>query len=213
MPITVFIVDDHPVIIEGLTQLFSAQEDMRVVGTADNGHDALEAIARLRPDIVIADIAMPHLNGIDATRQILEQSPETQVVILSMHSTPDHIFNALDAGASGYVLKENAATQVLQAVRAVHAGGRYLCERAAEITANLATRPRRTRPLERLSRREREILPLVAAGRTSIEIAASLGLSPKTVDTYRSRLMHKLDIHDLPGLVRFSIQQGITALD
>ncbi|MBE0623237.1 MAG: response regulator transcription factor [Burkholderiales bacterium] len=213
MPITVFIVDDHPVIIEGLTQLINAQEDMRVVGTARNGGDALEAIARLHPEVVVADIAMPHLNGIEATRQILEQSPETHVVILSMHSTPDHIFNALDAGASGYVLKENAATQVLQAVRTVHAGGRYLSERVAEITANLATRPRRTKPLDRLSKREREILPLVAAGRTSAEIAAGLGLSPKTVDTYRSRMMQKLDLHDLPALVRFSIQQGITVLD
>ena len=213
MPITIFILDDHPVIIEGLTQLCNAQEDMRVVGTATGGRDALQAIARLRPDIVIADIAMPDLNGIEATRQILEHAPETRVIILSMHSTPDHIFNALDAGASSYVLKENAATQVLRAVRAVHAGGRYLCERAAEITANLATRPRRTKPLDRLSRREREILPLVASGRTSAEIAAGLGLSPKTVDTYRSRLMQKLDIHDLPALVRFSIQQGITSLD
>ena len=213
MPITVFIADDHPVMHEGLTHLLHAQEDIRVVGVAADGRDAVRQVSQLHPDVVIADIAMPEMNGIEATRQIRERSPDTQVVILSMHSTPDHLFHALEAGARGYILKENAGGEIVNAVRAVHAGERYLCKKIADVLAEQVARHSGPNPLDSLSKREREVLQLVAEGRTSVEIATKLSLSPKTVDSYRSRLMQKLQINDVPGLVKFSIQHGLTTLD
>lgn len=213
MPITVFIADDHPVMREGLTHLLHTQEDMRVVGTAADGVDAVRQVLQLHPNVVVADIAMPEMNGIEGTRRIRERSPETQVVMLSMHSTPDHIFHALEAGARAYLLKENAGSEIINAVRAVHAGKRYLCGKAADILAEQVARRSNSNPLDDLSPREREILQLVAEGRSSVEIAGKLSLSSKTVDTYRSRLMQKLDIHDVVGLVKFSIQHGLITLD
>jgi DNA-binding NarL/FixJ family response regulator len=213
MPITVFIADDHPVMCDGLTHLLQSQEDIRVVGVAANGLDAVRQVCRLYPNVLVADIAMPEMNGIEATRQIRQRSPATQVVILSMHSTPDHIFHALQAGALGYILKENAGRTIIDAVRAVHRGKRYLCERAADVLAEHAARRSGPNPLDDLSTREREILQLVAEGCTSAEIAGKLSLSPKTVDSYRSRLMEKLGIHDVAGLVKFSILHGLTTLE
>lgn len=213
MPITVFIADDHPVMREGLTHLLHAHADIRVVGVAANGRNAVWQVAQLHPDVLIADIAMPEMNGIEATRQIRERWPETRVVILSMHSTPDYIFDALEAGARAYLLKENAAGEIVNAVRAVHAGERYLCKKIADVLAEQVARRSGPNPLGRLSQREREILQLLAEGRSSAEIAGRLSLSSKTVDTYRSRLMHKLQIHDVAGLVKFAIQHGLTTLD
>ena len=213
MPITVFIADDHPVMHEGLTHLLHVHEDIRVIGVAADGRDAVRQVSQLHPNVVIADIAMPEMNGIEATRQIRERSPETQVVILSMHSTPDHIFDALEAGAREYLLKENAASEIVSAVRAVHAGERYLCKKITDVLAEQVARRRGPNPLDSLSQREREILQLVAEGRSSAEIAGKLSLSPKTVDSYRSRLMRKLQINDVPGLVKFAIQHGLTTLD
>jgi DNA-binding NarL/FixJ family response regulator len=213
MPITVFIADDHPVMREGLTHLLRNQEDIRVVGVAADGRDAVRQVSQLHPNVFVADIAMPEMNGIEATRQIGKRSPDTQVVILSMHSTPDYIFDALEAGVRGYLLKENAASEIVNAVRAVHAGKRYLCKKIADVLAAQAVRRGGPNPLDGLSKREREILQLVAEGRSSAEIAGRLSLSSKTVDTYRSRLMHKLEIHDIAGLVKFAIQHGLTTLD
>jgi len=213
MPITVFVADDHPVMHEGLTHLLHAHEDIRVVGVASNGRDAVRQVSQLHPNVLIADIAMPEINGIEATRQIRERWPETRVVILSMHSTPDHLFHALEAGARGYILKENAGGEIVNAVRAVHAGERYLCKKIADVLAEQVARHSGPNPLDSLSKREREVLQLVAEGRTSVEIATKLSLSPKTVDSYRSRLMQKLQINDVPGLVKFSIQHGLTTLD
>jgi len=213
MPITVFVADDHPVMHEGLTHLLHAHEDIRVVGVASNGRDAVRQVSQLHPNVLIADIAMPEINGIEATRQIRERWPETRVVILSMHSTPDYIFGALEAGARGYLLKENAASEIVNAVRAVHAGERYLCKKIADVLAEQVARRRGPNPLDSLSKREREILQLVAEGCSSVEIAGRLNLSPKTVDSYRSRLMQKLEIHDVAGLVKFAIRHGLTTLD
>ena len=213
MPITVFIADDHPVMCEGLTHLLQTQEGIRVIGMAADGLDAVRQVSRLYPNVVVADISMPEMNGIEATRKIRERSPETQVVILSMHSTPDHIFHAMEAGARGYILKENAGRAIIDAVRAVHAGRRYLCEKATDVLAEHVARRSGPNPVDDLSQREREILQFVAEGCSSAEIAGKLSLSPKTVDTYRSRLMAKLGIHDIAGLVKFSILHGLTTLE
>jgi DNA-binding NarL/FixJ family response regulator len=159
------------------------------------------------------DIAMPQMNGIEAAREIRNRAPQARVVILSMHSSAEHVFHALEAGASGYVLKESAANEIIDAVRAVRAGHRYLSPKVAEVLADNISRGGGASPLASLSKRERQVLQLVAEGRSSAQIAATLHLSPKSVDTYRSRLMQKLHIGDVAGLVKFAIQHGLTSLE
>jgi len=156
------------------------------------------------------DVAMPQMNGIEAAREIRIRVPHVKVVVLSMYSSVEYVFHALDAGASGYLLKDSAANEVVDAVRAVHGGRRYLSPKIAEAVANSAPREARDSPLESLSSRERQILQLVVEGHSSSQIAATLSLSPKTVDTYRSRLMRKLHIGDVASLVKFAIQHGLT---
>jgi DNA-binding NarL/FixJ family response regulator len=211
--ISVFLADDHAVIRDCLRMFLEAQPDMCVTGCAANGREAVKQVRLLKPDVVVMDIGMPELNGIDAARQIRDVAPFTQVIILSMHATSEHIFQALEAGAKGYVLKSSAGQEVVAAVRAVRAGHRYLSERISDTVTMDYLRAREKpedRPLDRLSSREREVLQLVVEGKSSREIADIIHLSSKSVDTYRSRLMTKLDIHDVPGLVKFAIQCGLT---
>jgi DNA-binding NarL/FixJ family response regulator len=217
MTISVFLADDHAVVRDGLRAMLETQHDIRVMGEATNGRDAAREVAQLRPDVVVMDIGMPELNGIEATQQICERCPSVRVVILSMHATKEYIRRALGAGARGYLLKDSAGAEVVQAVRAVHAGRRYLSQRVSEQVLDEYPRPRETAPsddpLTLLSPREREVLQLVVEGKTSAEIAQLIFLSPKTVETYRSRLMTKLGVADLPGLVKFALQHGVTQLE
>lgn len=213
MPISVFVADDHAIVREGLVTLLAAQADIDVVGTAENGREALAQVRALSPRVVILDISMPELDGIEATRQILALKPDTLIVILSMHSGAQHVFHALEAGARGYLLKESAAKEIIDAVRMVNNGRRYLSHKVAEIVADGLSDRNGASPLESLSKREREILKLVADGHSSAEIGLMLHLSPKTVDSYRSRLMQKLHLSDLVGLIKFAIQHGLTTLD
>jgi DNA-binding NarL/FixJ family response regulator len=212
--IRVLLADDHAVVRDGLRALLEAQPGMAVVGDVANGRDALREAQKLQPDIVVMDISMPDLNGIEATLQMQAAAPAARVLILSMHSTTEHIFRALQAGARGYLLKDSAGTELVEAVRAVHGGRRYLSHKiAATVIDDYIAERDRSSPLDSLSRRERQILQLIAEGKTSAQVGAMLFLSPKTIDTYRSRMMHKLGIGDLPNLVKFAIQNGITQLD
>jgi DNA-binding NarL/FixJ family response regulator len=217
MMIRVLLADDHAVVRDGLRYILEAQADISVVGEAANGLDAVTQVRRLKPDVVVMDIAMPELNGIEATRQIRTEVPKTQVVMLSVYSSSEHIYRALKAGARGYLLKESAGAEVVIAVRAVYAGRRYLCEKIADTMIDAYVEQREAAeaksPLERLSSREREVLQLVVEGKSSKEIANIVHLSPKSVETYRSRLMKKLGVHDLPSLVKFAIQHGLTTLE
>jgi DNA-binding NarL/FixJ family response regulator len=213
MTIRIYLADDHAVVREGLAHLLELQPDFEVVGTAANGPDAVAGILRLRPDVAIVDVDMPMTNGIEATRQLQERLPAVGVLILSMHMSPQHVFQALEAGARAYLQKESAAQEIVGAVRAVHAGRRYLTPAIAAVVADYVGGGHDRAPLEKLSGRERQILQLVVEGHTSARIGARLNLSPKTVDTYRSRLMQKLGIGELAGLVKFAIQQGVIALD
>ncbi len=193
MSITVLLADDHAVLRDGLRLLLEAQHDIRVIADAADGCDAVRQVVKLCPDVVIMDIAMPELNGIEATRQIREVCPSAQVVILSIYSTNEHIFQALQAGARGYLLKESAGVEVINAVRAVHAGQRYLSQKISDRVVDDYILQRKAvevkSPLAQLSPREREILQLVVEGKSSSEIAEVMYLSPKTVATYRSRLI------------------------
>ena len=216
MTITVFLADDHAIVRDGLRALLEVEPDIRVVGDAANGRDAVRAIAQDCVDVAILDITMPELNGIDAARQIRDVCPSTQVVILSMHATNEHIFRALQAGALGFVLKESAGAEVVAAVHAVHNSQRHLSQKISnELIDNylqMREGVEESDPLSLLSPREREILQLVVEGHSNADIAESLSLSQKTVETYRSRLMKKLDIHDLPNLTRFAMKYGLTGL-
>jgi DNA-binding NarL/FixJ family response regulator len=215
MTIRILLADDHTMVRDGLRQLLTAQTGMSVVGEASNGLEAVQAVGQLRPDVVVMDIGMPGLNGIEAAVRIRAASPATQVVILSMHADIEHIARALQAGALGYVLKESAGQEVVKAVRSVHARHRYVSERISDkiIDSELTqmSEPQQSGPLASLSPREREVLQLVAEGHSSAEIGQRLSLSPKTIETYRSRLMIKLSLEDIPSLVKFAVNHGITS--
>ena len=211
MAISVLLLDDHAVVRDGLQALIAAQRDMCVVGSFGAASEAVRHAAETPPDVAVLDIALPGIDGIEAARRIHDLCPETHILMLSMHASPEHVYQALRAGATGYVLKESAGREVVAAVRAVHAGRRYLSGKISAAALDNYVRERGPdHPLDRLSARERQVLQLVVEGNTSNQIAAELGLSPKSVDTYRSRLMLKLGIDDLPALVKFAIRHGMT---
>ena len=210
MRISVFIVDDHSLVREGLRTLLSAHADLDIIGTAANGREAVRDVQRLRPNVVLMDISMPVMGGLEATRQIVERCPSSKVVIFSMHATFEHCNQAVRAGASGYVLKESATEEVAAAIHAVHVGRRFVSPRLTERfqpAFDVAS------PIESLSRREREILQLIAEGHRSATIASLICISRKSVDTYRSRLMQKLGMRGLCDVVKFAIRNGLTTVE
>ena len=216
MTISVVLADDHTIVRDGLRALLEADPEIRVVGNAADGRQVVKQVAELQPDVVIMDISMPQLNGIDATRQILEVSPQVRVIILSMLGTADHVFHALQAAARGYLLKESAGREVMDAVQTVYAGEMYFSRPITHTLVNDYIQQRddtHKGSLESLSMRENEILCLVVEGKTSAEIGRSLNLSPKTVESYRSRMMQKLGVSDLTELIKFAIRHGLISVD
>jgi DNA-binding NarL/FixJ family response regulator len=210
MRITVFIADDHTLVREGLRSLLAAHANIDIVGTAANGREAVREVQRLRPHVVLMDISMPVMCGLEATRQLAERCPMTKVVILSMHASLEHTHQAVRAGAVGYVLKESAAEEVAAAIQAVHVGRRFVSPKIAE---RFQARFDADSPVDTLSRREREILQLVAEGQSSAKIASLISISRKSVDTYRSRLMQKLGMRGLCDMVKFAIRNGLTSAE
>ena len=212
MAIRILIADDHAVVREGIKMLLGSQSDMNVVGEASNGREALVQAEALNPDAIVMDITMPELNGIEATRMICKRMPTARVIILSMHHTKEHVFRAIEAGARGYILKESVGSNVVKAIRTVMRGQQYFCDgiETPIKTANSDAGSIHKSPIDSLSSRELEVLQLVAEGKTSAEIAAILTLSPKSIETYRSRLMLKLGVDNIPSLVKFAILHGIT---
>lgn len=217
MSITVFLSDDHVMFREGIRLLLETKPDISVVGEAGNGRDTVRQVAKLCPNVVLMDIAMHGLNGIEATEQIRCECPSTNVIILSMYSTTEHIFRAFKAGARGYILKESAGADIIKAIRMVQAGKYYVCDTVSEMIVADYVKARETTeaesPLGRLSSREREVLQLLVEGKSNAKVAQTLFLSQKTVETYRSHLMQKLCINDLPSLVKFAIQHGLTSIE
>jgi DNA-binding NarL/FixJ family response regulator len=216
MTINVLLADDHTIVRDGLRALLEANPDIKVIGDAANGKEAVDQVEKLDPDIVVMDISMPDMNGILATRRIMESKPGTRVIVLSMLGTADNVFHALQAGAKGYLLKESAGREVVEAVQTVYAGEMYFSRPITNTMINDYMQARietQNDSLESLSMRENEILCLVVEGKTSAEIGKRLNLSPKTVESYRSRMMQKLGISDLTELVKFALKNGLISLD
>ena len=211
MTISVLIADDHTIVRDGLKMLLESQADVRVVGAVGGGREAVEQATRLRPDVVVLDISMPDLNGIEAARRIRAACPQARIIMLSMHEDAEHVHQALGAGASGYLLKDSAGAEVAVAVRAVHAGRRYLSERIGDLViSGYLGQDGADSPIESLSQRERDILHLIMDGHSNPEAARRLNLSVKTVETYRSRMMQKLGLKSVAELVKFAISHGLT---
>jgi two-component system response regulator NreC len=212
--IRVFLVDDHHLFLDGLVRLLQDQPTFKPVGTASNGRDALQQIKTLRPDVVLMDISMPDLNGIEATRRVSQISPTTKVVLLSMYDSEEFLHRALEAGAKGYLLKDATAQELFLAIREAHRGHVYLspCISRRLIPAYLqkVTTRRPAKPAGAgLSAREREVLQLVAEGKSTKTIAARLQISAPTVDTHRKNIMRKLDLHRIADLVCYAIRTGL----
>lgn len=213
MSIRVLIADDHTILREGLKLILESRGDIKVVAEAADGLDAVKKAKEFNADVIVMDVSMPNMNGIEATGRILEENKKVKIVILSMKASSEDIYRALHAGATGYLLKESAGSEIADAVHAAVNNRRYLSRKVDDILIdsyiferkNLTSRS----PLESLSSREREILQLVAEGKTSNEIASMLYLSVKTVETYRSRLMQKLVLKDSSALIKFAIEQGL----
>lgn len=210
-PIHVLLADDHRVLRAGLHVLLESEEDMHVVAEASTGEEAIRLAHEFQPDVVVMDLGMPgSISGMDAIRQIRQELPQIRIVVLSMHSGHEVVMQALEAGSDGYVPKSAAHMNLLQAIRTVHAGQRFLDPAAATIVVDKLMEKREERKLlEVLSERELEVLRLTAMGFTSREIGQQLALSPKTVDTYRYRVMEKLDLQHRSELIQFALRAGL----
>lgn len=210
--IRILIADDHSIVREGVCMILDGQEDFEVVGEASTGRQALEESRRLRPDVVVMDISMPDMNGIEATKKIRSELSGTQVMGLTMHEDESYVFELLKAGAAGYVLKRAAAEDLVAAVRAAHQGEAFLYPTVAKMVVQdflqRATAQDQA-TLDGLTDREREVLTLIAEGLTNQEIAGRLYISIKTVQTHRAHIMEKLNLHDRTELVRYAIRKGL----
>lgn len=205
--IRILLADDHAVVRQGFRMILGAQADMEIIGEAGNGREAVSMSEQLHPDVVVMDVAMPELNGIEATRRIMEQAPHTRILALSMHKDSVYVREILRAGARGYLLKDSIDVDLLAAVRAVGRGEGYLSPAVSDSVLS-DYRKHVTDPLDLLSSREREVLQLIAEGKTNKDIANQLSLSVYTVEAHRSRLMEKLNLHSTGDLVRFAIRNG-----
>jgi DNA-binding NarL/FixJ family response regulator len=213
---TIVLADDHQVVRQGLRVLLEAEHDFRVVGETGDGLEALRLVERLKPDVLVADLMMPGLNGLEVARQISQRSPQSHVIILSMHANEAYVLQALKNGAAGYLLKDSSAADLARAVREAMAGRRYLSapltERAIEAYAEKAKSD--TLDLyETLTTREREVLNMAAEGKTSAEIASRLCISPRTVETHRANLMHNLNLQTQTDMIRYALERGILPLE
>jgi two-component system response regulator NreC len=206
--IRVLLADDHAVVRKGFRMILAAQPDMEIVGEAGNGREAVELAQSIHPDVVVMDVAMPELNGIEATRRLADLCPQTRVLALSMHKDSVYVREILRAGARGYLLKDSLDSDLLAAVRAVSRGDGYLSPAVSEAVLS-DYRRQVTDPLDLLTSREREVLQMIAEGKTNKEIAALLNLSVYTVDAHRGRIMEKLNLHTTGELVRFAMRKGI----
>jgi len=216
MTVHVLLADDHPIIRQGLMRLLEAEPDMSVVGEAGDGLQAVQLAETLKPDVLVLDMMMPGLNGLEVLRQVKKRSPGTLNLVLSMQSADAYVVEALKCGASGYILKDSGPAEVVAAVRQVLQGQRFLSPKLSEklIDAYIQTAEKSTADLyETLTDREREVLQMASESMTNAEIARRLSLSPRTVELHRSRMMNKLGLHNQTDLIRYAVKRGILPLD
>jgi DNA-binding NarL/FixJ family response regulator len=206
--IRILLADDHAMVRQGFRLILSSQPDMEIIGEVGNGREALEAVEKLHPDVVVMDVAMPELNGIEATRRITAAFPRTRILALSMHKDSVYVREILRAGARGYLLKDSIDSDLLAAVRAVAKGEGYLSPAVSDAVLS-DYRRHVTAPLDLLTTREREVLQMIALGKTNKDIATELKLSVYTVDAHRGRIMEKLNLHSAGELVRFAVRNGL----
>lgn len=213
--ITLVLVEDHEVVRQGLRALLAAEPDFRIVGEAGDGLSATHLVTQLRPDVLVLDLMLPGLPGMDVVRAVRQRAPETRVVILSMHTNEAYVLGALQAGAVAYVLKKSGASELLAAIRAAHGGRRYLSPPLSEAAIQLYVEKSRETPdpYQTLTAREREVLQLMVEGLTSAEIATRLVISLRTVEMHRSRVMHKLGLDKKTDLIRYAIKRGLLPLE
>ena len=213
-PIRCLLADDHTLVRAGFRSMLENMHDVHVVAEADNGRDALSLIETHRPDVVLMDIAMPGLNGLDAVEQASTQYPDVHIVVLSMHANEEYILRALNAGAAGYVLKDSDPAELQLAIQAAHGNHTYLSPPVSKQVTDYVRRTGGQRSLfDGLTPRQKEVLQLIAEGHTNREMAQKLGISVKTVESHRTRLMSHLDIHDIAGLVRYAVRVGLVRVD
>ena len=214
-PINILLADDHTLVRAGIRALIEQLPTVKVVGEAKDGREALRLVREHKPDLILMDVAMPGLNGLEATARVSKEFPDVRVIILSMYANEEYVREAINAGAAGYLVKRSAATELERAITAVARGEQYFSplvsthvnkDRAGRLSVDRAW-------IERLTPRQREILQLIAERHSTKDIAGILSISIKTVETHRAQLMERLDIHDVPGLVRFAIRAGLVSLD
>jgi len=216
MTIKIILADDHQIVRQGLRTLLDAEPDMKIVGEADNGRRTLGLAHELAPDVIIMDISMPDLNGIDATRQILLKSPEVKIIALSMHSDSLFVMNMFKSGALGYLLKDCALEELVKAIRTVMRQKTYISPGLSDILIKDFANHWGGAPVSAyvvLTAREREVLQLMAEGKSTLQIASSLSVSSKTVEAHRKQIMNKLGLHSVAELTKYAIRQGLTSVD
>jgi DNA-binding NarL/FixJ family response regulator len=216
MAVTVLLADDHPIVRQGLRHLLELQPDFKVVGEASDGLEASQMAERYHPDVLVLDMMMPGLNGLEVTRQVRQRSPATHIIILSMHNNDAYVLQALKRGASGYVLKDSGPGEVIQAVKQVMLGQRYLSPNLAENLIELLLKQTGNLPkdpYDELTNREREVFQLSVEGWNNSEIAERLCISPRTVEVHRTNLMEKLKLHSQMDLLRYAIRRGMVSLE
>jgi DNA-binding NarL/FixJ family response regulator len=207
MPIRVVIADDHTLVRQGLKSLLE-REGIQVVGEAQDGHEVLQLAAKHSPDVAVIDISMPLLNGLDAARELKRSAPKTKAILLTRHDEDQYLIEALRAGVKGYVLKNQAASDLVHAIQLVCRGQVYLSPGMSSVVVD-AYLSKTELPVDPITSREREVLQLIAEGKSTKDIASLLGISVKTADSHRSRLMQKLDIHEVASLVRYAVRKGL----
>ncbi|MFT6023261.1 MAG: two-component system nitrate/nitrite response regulator NarL [Ascidiaceihabitans sp.] len=203
-PVRVLIVDDHPMVAQGIQSVLESYDDLLIVGTLNNGRAVVDQLETLNPDVILMDLNMPEMGGLTATEMVLERRPDTHILVLSMHDSPEYISSALNHGAMGYVLKDVPTDEIKLAIDAVMRGEKYLCTGAAE---SLAPKPGETR--ESLTGREQTVLLQVAQGKSNKDVAIALEISVRTVETHRKNIKRKLDISSTAGLTRYALEHGV----